>query len=351
MLSYSHYTLEERKCLQQLRDEGWGIRQIARATGRAPSTVSRELKRNRSKKGYGFWYANNQAIHRRRTSHPMKRLEENSALRDFVQEKLKAFWSPECIAEAWRREHPDDPVSFATIYRWLKRGALPGFSRKTHLRRRGKKIQTRNANYMTIHPDRLIEDWSVRISAIGRGTLSAALSAKVASRPSLIVRVDSCVPPRLQTRSRRIHAWRSKKRSRASLFAAFPSIMVQNSLPLESWKRTSTPLSISLSRTLPGSVAPTKTPTGYCASSSPRAVTSLPLLTSSCRPLLISSITVLANASVGNLPQRYSSPPSMTLTEVHTQGFMPRKSLDYGLGRHILGWHANLAEHRLGSLA
>ena len=89
----------------------------------------------------------------------MKRLKEHSELGDYVREKLALFWSPECIAETWRCQHPDDPVGFVTIYRWLKKGALSGFSRKTHLRRKGKKIQTRNANYMTIHPDRLIEDW------------------------------------------------------------------------------------------------------------------------------------------------------------------------------------------------
>ena len=159
MLSYSHYTQEERKCLQQLLEEGRSLRHIARALGRDVSSVSREVKRNSSRNGYGYWYANNQAIHRRRKSHPMKRLEENTELGDYVREKLALFWSPECIAETWRLRHPDTPVGFATIYRWLKRGALSGYSRKTHLRRRGKKIQTRSANYMTIHPDRLIEDW------------------------------------------------------------------------------------------------------------------------------------------------------------------------------------------------
>lgn len=163
MLSYSHYTQDERKCLQQLLEEGHSLRYIARALGRNVSSVSREVKRNSSRNGYGYRYANNQAIHRRRAGHPMKRLEEHTGLGDYVREKLALFWSPECIAETWRLEHPDDPVGFATIYRWLKRGALPGFSRKTHLRRRGKKIQTRNANYMTIHPDRLIEDWPEEI--------------------------------------------------------------------------------------------------------------------------------------------------------------------------------------------
>lgn len=170
MLSYSHYTLKERKYLQELLEDGYGVRQIARAMGRSPASVSREINRNKNRNGYQHWYANNLAIHRRRKSHPMKRLQEGTELGNYVREKLSLFWSPECIAETWRREHPVDPVGFATIYRWLKRNRLTGFSRKTHLRRRGKKIQTRNANYMTIHPDRLIEDWPdeiIRRSRIG----------------------------------------------------------------------------------------------------------------------------------------------------------------------------------------
>ena len=159
MLSYSHYTLEERKYLQELLEEGYGVRQIARAMGRAPSSVSREINRNKSRNGYHHWRAQIQATYRRRQSHPMKRLSTDTQLGAYVREKLGLYWSPECIAETWRIQHPDDPVGFCTIYRWLKRKALDGFSRKTHLRRRGKKIQTRNANYNTIHPDRLIADW------------------------------------------------------------------------------------------------------------------------------------------------------------------------------------------------
>ena len=163
MLSYSHYTLEERKYLQKLLEEGYGVRQIARALGRAPSSVSREINRNKSRNGYHHWRAQIQAICRRRQSHPLERLAEGTELGDYVREKLSLYWSPECIAETWRRLHPDDPVGFCTIYRWLKRNALQGFSRRTHLRRRGKKIQTRNANYNTIHPDRLIADWPEEI--------------------------------------------------------------------------------------------------------------------------------------------------------------------------------------------
>lgn len=163
MLSYKHYTLEERKYLQELLEEGYSIGKIARVLGRAPSSVSREIKRNSSSKGYHHWRAYIVSVHRRRKSHPMTRLAEDTPLGIYVRELLSKFWSPECIAETWRLQHPDDPVGFSTIYRWLKRNALRGFSRSTHLRRKGKRIQTQNANYNTIHPDRRISDWSEEI--------------------------------------------------------------------------------------------------------------------------------------------------------------------------------------------
>ena len=162
-MSYKHFTLEEREYLQSLLEKGYGIRQAAGALGRSPSSVSREIKRNKSAKGYNHWRAHSLSIERKRKSHPMTRLTENSELGTYVREKLSLFWSPECIAEMWARSHPNDRVGFITIYRWLKKGKLEGFSRKTHLRCRGKKIQTRKANYNTIHPDRLISDWSEEI--------------------------------------------------------------------------------------------------------------------------------------------------------------------------------------------
>lgn len=49
MLSYTHFTLDERKYLQQLLAEGKSFREIARILERSPSTISREVKRNRAK--------------------------------------------------------------------------------------------------------------------------------------------------------------------------------------------------------------------------------------------------------------------------------------------------------------
>ena len=54
MLSYTHFTHDERISLHNFLKEGLGIREIVRRLGRDPSTISREVKRNSSSKGYDF---------------------------------------------------------------------------------------------------------------------------------------------------------------------------------------------------------------------------------------------------------------------------------------------------------
>ena len=76
MSSYIHFTHDERICLQQLLSEGKSFRQIASLMGRSPSTISREVNRNRAKYppkhksnnkfNYHHWRAQIQTICRRR---------------------------------------------------------------------------------------------------------------------------------------------------------------------------------------------------------------------------------------------------------------------------------------------
>ena len=66
MLSYTHFTHDERISLHNFLKEGLGIREIARRLGRDPSTISREVKRNSSSKGYHHWRAQVLTICRRR---------------------------------------------------------------------------------------------------------------------------------------------------------------------------------------------------------------------------------------------------------------------------------------------
>lgn len=173
MSSYTHLTTEERKCLQDYLDEGLSIRRIAAKLGRSPSTISREISRNRSRtqskhKSNRYWYHHWRAqvltISRRRKS-TLRALPEGSEIRDFVIQKLLLFWSPEEIASTWNLQHDGKGVSCATIYRYLRKGLLEGVSVKKNLRRRGKnRHYVHRSSCKAIHPERIIPDWPDAIS-------------------------------------------------------------------------------------------------------------------------------------------------------------------------------------------
>ena len=48
-MSYKHITIFERSCIYQFLNLGMSIREIAKAIKRSPSTISREIKRNKTK--------------------------------------------------------------------------------------------------------------------------------------------------------------------------------------------------------------------------------------------------------------------------------------------------------------
>jgi len=97
------------------------IRLIARSLGRAPSTVSREIKRNG---GYHRYRA--AAADKRAWSEALRpktcKLAMHACLRQAVERKLRHNWAPEQIAGWLRRTYPDNEayhVSHETIYRSL----------------------------------------------------------------------------------------------------------------------------------------------------------------------------------------------------------------------------------------
>ena len=67
-----HLTLEERDRIAQLRHQGADQKEIARAVERCPSTISRELRRNRTNGEYFAAQAQREA-ERRRQERPLVR--------------------------------------------------------------------------------------------------------------------------------------------------------------------------------------------------------------------------------------------------------------------------------------
>src|SRR5918999_2755924 len=81
----------EREEIALLCARGHGGREIARGLGRAPSTISRELRRNAATRGGGFEYrATTAQWHADRSARRPKpaKLAVNARLRDYVQDRL-----------------------------------------------------------------------------------------------------------------------------------------------------------------------------------------------------------------------------------------------------------------------
>ena len=164
-LSGHYLSFAEREEIAILRAQQHGVREIARRVGRAPSTISRELRRNASTRSHGVPYrATTAQWHaERRASRPkISKLAVNAALREYVQDRLAGMiarpdgdlvagptvqfigrrhgrradrrwaksWSPEQISHRLRVDFSDDEsmrISHEAIYQALYiqgRGAL-----------------------------------------------------------------------------------------------------------------------------------------------------------------------------------------------------------------------------------
>ena len=114
---YEHLTLEERCTIARLHEDGQSLRKIAAALDRPPSTISRELKRNRGiQVGYKPSYAQDPARARRWTG---SRLERDQDLRDVVLDRLGRGWSPEQVAGWLDRQKGQPTISHESIYRFI----------------------------------------------------------------------------------------------------------------------------------------------------------------------------------------------------------------------------------------
>ena len=135
--------LVERRLLARWQAAGVGVREMARRLGRAPSTVSREIRRHGARTATTRSY-DADAADARAWAHARRpkacALAKHAALRARVAEGLAADWSPAQISAWLRVTHPDDPamrVSPETIYRSLyvqARGVLRA-ELAAHLRR------------------------------------------------------------------------------------------------------------------------------------------------------------------------------------------------------------------------
>ncbi|WP_034551440.1 IS30 family transposase [Carnobacterium funditum] len=114
-MSYTHFTIAERSKIETLLELGFSIRGIAQKLGRAPSSVSRELKRNPD---YQCEKAQKQSEQNKANCGAKPKLTPEN--KEKIQEKLNQTWSPEQIVGRLFQ----GKLSFKTIYRWIYSGLL-----------------------------------------------------------------------------------------------------------------------------------------------------------------------------------------------------------------------------------
>ena len=191
---YSHLTLKEREEIAIGLENGLNQREIASALNRAPSTISREIRRNRSSiRGvkYRATWAQFQTNERKKNSHNKVRI-PNKRLRRFIQKQLKKGYSPEIIAVMASEKNERWKTNYETIYQWIynDRKDLIPFLTKSHKirRKRGAAKQKRcpkiqNRTMIEKRPDYV----NLRCE-IGHWEIDTAISRK--SKAAIMVLVE-----------------------------------------------------------------------------------------------------------------------------------------------------------------
>uniref|UniRef100_UPI0038B2730E IS30 family transposase n=1 Tax=Nakamurella panacisegetis TaxID=1090615 RepID=UPI0038B2730E len=106
-ISPRYRSQDERIEIAELRQTGLSIRRVAQRIGRAPSTVSRELRRLPAAAGhYRPFEAHRDAIGSRARTHG-RRIDIHPELREEVGARLAQRWSPPQIARHLRVKFPD----------------------------------------------------------------------------------------------------------------------------------------------------------------------------------------------------------------------------------------------------
>lgn len=209
MSSYTHFTLEERKYLQKLLSDGYSLRKAADILERSPSSVSREVRRNRARYRphngsdnpywYNHWRAQNLYIRRRREQ-VRAAIKPGTEPWTFILRGFSQWWSPEQICGRWHMEHPEEKrLSVTTLYRYIRQGKFPQITAKKHLRRRGKKYVRQDSSYNSIQPERIIPEWPEEIRQRARigdwegdtvyGGIGKGLLVTLVDRASRYVRI------------------------------------------------------------------------------------------------------------------------------------------------------------------
>ena len=112
---HAQITLEQRYAIAGFRQCGLSVRAIARELSRSPSTVSREIARNRTTHDGAYHPERADSYTRRRRSRSRRNTRFRADDWVLVDHLIGLDWSPEQVA-GWLRLHDVLSISYETIY-------------------------------------------------------------------------------------------------------------------------------------------------------------------------------------------------------------------------------------------
>lgn len=201
MKTYKQLTYDQRYTIYAMNKSNYKQSEIALAIGVDTSTISRELSRNKSKRGYRPKYAHDKALERRQGKSKSKITESEWQK---VEEKIKEKWSPEQISERLKLDENIN-ISHEWIYLYILIDKKNDGDLYTHLRcqkkrkkRYGSKERRgclKNRKFIDDRPQIVDEktrvgDWEVD-TIIGKNHKHAIVTlTERKTRVSLIQKVD-----------------------------------------------------------------------------------------------------------------------------------------------------------------
>ena len=140
MRKYKQLAIEQRYQIYAFRKANLSLKRIAEELGCAKSTISRELCRNKGKRGYRPDQAQKKAWDRKITAR--KAIKLTPELKALIASFIQKDWSPEQVAGYLKKQNIAD-VSHESIYQIIKTDKQSGGSLYNHLRCRKKKYKKR----------------------------------------------------------------------------------------------------------------------------------------------------------------------------------------------------------------
>ncbi|MGH7890598.1 MAG: IS30 family transposase [Thermodesulfobacteriota bacterium] len=145
----------ERLEIAILLGKKYTFRDIARVLGRSPNTISKEVEKNKTRKGYDPKRANEKARLRLRFRRlQWRKIEEKRELKKYIIERLEAHWNPDEIAGRMKLDKTPFYASKTAMYDWLRSARGQRYCTHLYSKRYRKKKQEKKTKRAMI-PNRI----------------------------------------------------------------------------------------------------------------------------------------------------------------------------------------------------